>query len=198
MTPLSYIGWGKTTQLGYGLGLAMGAKLAHPDKLCINLWGDAAIGFTGLCQPLLFAHARMFFPEHLLGRGITFANFLTIGGAGVVQFASGAYVSGLQASGMAAAWPAHEKPQAAPGSRLTGAAGAPASAAVISTALTAEAATSAGGAACAAGRDSCGSCRNFSCRCPDTPGVGESRKMRSPVGCEELPRCRCRGARRNR
>ena len=48
VTPLSYIGWGKTTQLGYGLGLAMGAKLAHPDKLCINVWGDAAIGFTGM------------------------------------------------------------------------------------------------------------------------------------------------------
>lgn len=47
-TPLSYIGWGKTTQLGYGLGLAMGAKLAHPDRLCINVWGDAAIGFTGM------------------------------------------------------------------------------------------------------------------------------------------------------
>jgi acetolactate synthase I/II/III large subunit len=47
-TPLSYIGWGKTTQLGYGLGLAMGAKLACPDKLCINVWGDAAIGFTGM------------------------------------------------------------------------------------------------------------------------------------------------------
>jgi len=46
--PLSYIGWGKTTQLGMGLGLAMGAKLAKPDKLCINLWGDAAIGFTGM------------------------------------------------------------------------------------------------------------------------------------------------------
>jgi thiamine pyrophosphate-dependent acetolactate synthase large subunit-like protein len=46
--PLTYIGWGKTTQLGYGLGLAMGAKLAAPDKLCINLWGDAAIGFTGM------------------------------------------------------------------------------------------------------------------------------------------------------
>ncbi len=46
--PLSYIGWGKTTQLGYGLGLAMGAKLACPDKLCINVWGDAAIGFTGM------------------------------------------------------------------------------------------------------------------------------------------------------
>jgi acetolactate synthase I/II/III large subunit len=47
-TPLSYIGWGKTTQLGYGLGLAMGAKLAHPHKTCINVWGDAAIGFTGM------------------------------------------------------------------------------------------------------------------------------------------------------
>src|SRR5512133_1199794 len=47
-TPLSYLGWGKTTQLGYGLGLAMGAKLAAPDKLCINFWGDAAIGFTGM------------------------------------------------------------------------------------------------------------------------------------------------------
>jgi acetolactate synthase-1/2/3 large subunit len=46
--PLSYIGWGKSTQLGYGLGLAMGAKLAKPDKLCINVWGDAAIGFTGM------------------------------------------------------------------------------------------------------------------------------------------------------
>lgn len=47
-TPLSYLGWGKTTQLGYGLGLAMGAKLAHPEKLCVNVWGDAAIGFTGM------------------------------------------------------------------------------------------------------------------------------------------------------
>ncbi len=46
--PLTYIGWGKTTQLGYGLGLAMGAKLYRPDALCINVWGDAAIGFTGM------------------------------------------------------------------------------------------------------------------------------------------------------
>ena len=47
-TPNSFIGWGKTTQLGYGLGLAMGAKLANPNKLCINMWGDAAIGMTGM------------------------------------------------------------------------------------------------------------------------------------------------------
>jgi acetolactate synthase-1/2/3 large subunit len=48
IAPLSYLGWGKTTQLGYGLGLAMGAKLARPEALCINIWGDAAIGFTGM------------------------------------------------------------------------------------------------------------------------------------------------------
>jgi thiamine pyrophosphate-dependent acetolactate synthase large subunit-like protein len=46
--PLSYLGWGKSTQLGYGFGLILGAKLACPDKLCINVWGDAAIGFTGM------------------------------------------------------------------------------------------------------------------------------------------------------
>jgi thiamine pyrophosphate-dependent acetolactate synthase large subunit-like protein len=48
VAPMTYIGWGKTTQLGTGLGYAMGAKLAQPNKLCINLWGDAAIGFTGM------------------------------------------------------------------------------------------------------------------------------------------------------
>jgi acetolactate synthase-1/2/3 large subunit len=48
VTPLSYLGWGKSTQLGYGLGLAMGAKLARPNKMCINVMGDAAIGMTGM------------------------------------------------------------------------------------------------------------------------------------------------------
>jgi len=48
VSPMSFIGWSKTTQLGSGLGFALGAKLAQPDKLCINVWGDAAIGFTGM------------------------------------------------------------------------------------------------------------------------------------------------------
>jgi acetolactate synthase-1/2/3 large subunit len=46
--PGSYMGWGKSTQLGYGLGLIMGAKLAAPDKLCVNIMGDSAIGMTGM------------------------------------------------------------------------------------------------------------------------------------------------------
>ena len=48
VTPRSYLGWGKSTQLGYGLGLAMGAKLAAPDKQVINVMGDAAFGMAGL------------------------------------------------------------------------------------------------------------------------------------------------------
>ena len=56
----------------------------------------------GLCQPLLFAHARQFFPEHLLGRGMTFANFLTIGGSGLVQWATGIYVARLHAAALPA------------------------------------------------------------------------------------------------
>jgi acetolactate synthase-1/2/3 large subunit len=44
----TYMGWGKSTQLGHGLGITMGAKLASPEKLCINVMGDAAIGMTGM------------------------------------------------------------------------------------------------------------------------------------------------------
>ena len=46
--PHSYIGWGKTTHLGFGLPLMIGAKLAHPDKFCLNMMGDAAFGMSGL------------------------------------------------------------------------------------------------------------------------------------------------------
>ena len=44
----SYMGWGKSTQLGYGLGINLGAKMAAPDKLCINVMGDASFGMTGM------------------------------------------------------------------------------------------------------------------------------------------------------
>ena len=42
------LGWGKSTQLGDGLGMIMGAKIANPDKLCINMMGDASIGMVGM------------------------------------------------------------------------------------------------------------------------------------------------------
>jgi thiamine pyrophosphate-dependent acetolactate synthase large subunit-like protein len=46
--PRTYLGWGKSHQLGTGLGLVIGAKLAAPEKVCINFMGDAAFGMTGL------------------------------------------------------------------------------------------------------------------------------------------------------
>jgi acetolactate synthase-1/2/3 large subunit len=46
--PRSYLGWGKSHGLGTGLGLIMGAKLAQPEKFCVNFMGDAAFGMTGL------------------------------------------------------------------------------------------------------------------------------------------------------
>jgi acetolactate synthase-1/2/3 large subunit len=46
--PHGYIGWGKSTQLGTGLGLAMGAKLAAPDKLAVWVVGDVGFGMTGM------------------------------------------------------------------------------------------------------------------------------------------------------
>ena len=46
--PRGYIGWGKTTHLGYGIPLMIGAKIADPSKYCINFMGDLAFGHTGL------------------------------------------------------------------------------------------------------------------------------------------------------
>jgi acetolactate synthase-1/2/3 large subunit len=46
--PHSYVGWGKTTHLGYGIPLMTGVKMACPDKFCINIMGDGAFGMSGL------------------------------------------------------------------------------------------------------------------------------------------------------
>ena len=46
--PRTYLGWGKSHGLGTGLGLIIGAKLAAPEKMCVNFMGDAAFGMTGL------------------------------------------------------------------------------------------------------------------------------------------------------
>ena len=46
--PHSYVGWGKTTHLGYGIPLMIGAKLAKPDRFCLNFMGDGAFGMSGL------------------------------------------------------------------------------------------------------------------------------------------------------
>jgi len=48
VVPRGYLGWGKSTQLGTGFGLALGARLANPDWLAVNIMGDAAFGMIGM------------------------------------------------------------------------------------------------------------------------------------------------------
>ena len=48
--PRTYLGWGKSHGLGTGLGLVIGAKLAQPDKVCVNFMGGRRLrdGGAGL------------------------------------------------------------------------------------------------------------------------------------------------------
>ena len=48
ISPRGFIAWGKSTQLGYSLGLAMGAKMAAPDKLAVHIIGDYGFGMVAL------------------------------------------------------------------------------------------------------------------------------------------------------
>jgi MFS family permease len=58
-------------------------------------------GFSGMTYGVIMAHVRRFIPEHILGRGMSFANFLCMSGAGFLQIVSGVYVDQLRASGLA-------------------------------------------------------------------------------------------------
>jgi acetolactate synthase-1/2/3 large subunit len=89
--PNSYLGWGKSTQLGYGLGLVMGAKLAAPEKLCINVMGDSSFGMTGMdietaarnaigILTIVFNNGVMACERHVLEAATETYGALTVGG----------------------------------------------------------------------------------------------------------------------
>ncbi len=63
----------------------------------------AAVGFFGSSYPLMMSHARGFIPAHLTGRGVTLMNLFSIGGVGVLQFATRPLYEGAAAEGGAAA-----------------------------------------------------------------------------------------------
>ena len=58
-----------------------------------------AIGLAGGSYGLLMAHARAFVPAHLTGRGVTLMNFFSIGGVGLMQFATGGVVTAWSVPG---------------------------------------------------------------------------------------------------
>ena len=90
--------------------VALGGNLAAAACL-LALWGlpasgvllstalMAGLGFFGSSFPLLIAHGRSYFPPHLVGRGVSLLNLLAIGGAGLLQIASGRIHAGLSAAG---------------------------------------------------------------------------------------------------
>ncbi|MCT8330957.1 MFS transporter [Albidovulum sediminis] len=79
--------------------VALGTLALNPDS---GFWSVtalfAALGLLGSSFPAIMAHGRAFFPPHLIGRGVTFLNMFGIGGAGILQFGSGA-VFGAAAQG---------------------------------------------------------------------------------------------------
>lgn len=74
-TPRTYLGMGGQSEMGWSLGAALGAKLARPDALVVNVMGDGAFGMTGmdietavrLNLPTLHYH-QQFQPWHLQSR----------------------------------------------------------------------------------------------------------------------------------
>lgn len=51
------------------------------------------IGFFGSAFAVMMAHARAFYPQHLIGRGVTLLNFFSIGGVGLMQWVTGRIVA---------------------------------------------------------------------------------------------------------
>lgn len=68
------------------LGLLALWPAASPGRSALLL---AGVGFFGASYPMIMAHGRAFFPHHLAGRGVTLVNLMGIGGAGLLQIASG-------------------------------------------------------------------------------------------------------------
>ena len=46
--PHSFVAMGGMAPMGWSMGAAIGAKLAHPDQLVVHLLGDASFGMTGM------------------------------------------------------------------------------------------------------------------------------------------------------
>lgn len=87
------------SNLACGLAFLALAVTVHPP-----LWLAVALmmlaGLFGVSYAVLIAHGRLFFPGHVIGRGITFINFVSIGGTGLAQLLSGWAVDSMRKSGL--------------------------------------------------------------------------------------------------
>lgn len=76
------------------LAIRGGSDYAHAVALF------ALIGAAGFTYAILMAHAKLFFPAHLIGRGMTFVNFLFIAGAAAIQYGSGWLIAAQGEAGL--------------------------------------------------------------------------------------------------
>lgn len=80
--------WGVAASVGLSAA-SLAVLVAVPS---IGFWPSAFLlaghGFFGATYPAIMAHGRSFLPHHLVGRGVSFINMFSIGGAGLMQFAS--------------------------------------------------------------------------------------------------------------
>lgn len=86
------------TALTACLCVALAAAPAGSPGIAVGiLFG---IGSVGLTYAMIMTHARSFMPAHALGAGVTLMNLVFMGGAGLVQWASGRFVSACVRSGL--------------------------------------------------------------------------------------------------
>ncbi|ABD53034.1 MFS transporter [Jannaschia sp. CCS1] len=78
-------------------GLCLSFFVLPPGSFLIAVALFVAIGVFGASFPAVMAHGRGFLPQHLTGRGVSLLNLFGMGGAGVMQFASGPTYAGLSA-----------------------------------------------------------------------------------------------------
>jgi len=91
------VAWGSLATGGLFLLLAAGGG----GSLAATVVILALIGAAGMTYVQLMAHAKVFIPEALLGRGISTMNMLFFAGAGLLQQLSGAAVAAMKSAG----WP---------------------------------------------------------------------------------------------
>ncbi len=87
-----WLGTRKGPILAGNLGVAVLLLMlwaAPPSGLGGAIAVFALIGLFGASYPIVISHGRSFLPAHLTGRGVTLLNLFGMGGAGVMQFASG-------------------------------------------------------------------------------------------------------------
>ena len=71
------------------LACLLGLYLHVGDDHWLTIALLAGVGFFGASFPMVMAHGRAFLPPHLTGRGVALINLFGIGGAGLMQMATG-------------------------------------------------------------------------------------------------------------